>query len=227
VLMQVGWEAGAAEEAGTRLLRNRLITTLGLFGDETVIAESRSRFEQFLKTRDSLPGDLSPAVLEVVGRHSDRATYDRLHELGRQVQGFEERMMFYHAMQVAQDPRLAEESLRKSLTDELPPGVAAYSVYWVAFGGQHRELTWTFVREHLKDLTEKLDFWGRLNYVPNLMTTFSEAARAEELESFAKEQLSKEADKEVAKAAEKIRFQASVKARELPRIDAWLRQKGL
>jgi hypothetical protein len=130
-------------------------------------------------------------------------------------------------MQMARDPLLADENLRIALTDELPPGVAAYSVFYVAFGGQHREAAWTFVRQNLKKLTEKLDLWGRLNYVPYLMSAFSDAARAEELEAFSKEHLSQDADKEVAKAAEKIRFQARLKARELPRIEAWLRKRSL
>ena len=227
VLKQVGWEAQINEEEGIRLLRSSLITTLGSFGDESVIAESRTRFQQFLKTPGSLQPDLRPAVLEVVGRYSDRATHDRLHDLARQAQNLEERVLFYRAMEGARDPQLAEESLRISLTDELPPGIAAYSVYWVAFGGEHRELVWAFVRQNLKRLTEKLDFWGRLNYAPNLMTSFSDAARADELETFSREHLTKDADKEVAKAAAKIRFQAKLKARELPRIDAWLRKRSL
>ena len=157
LLKHVGWESQAAEAEETRLLRSRLITTLGFFGDERVIAEARSRFQQFLKNPDSLHADLRPAVLDVVGRYSDRATYDRLHELGRQAQNLEERLLFYHAMQMARDPLLADENLRISLTDELPPGVAAYSVFYVAFDGQHREAAWTLVRQNLKKLTEKLD----------------------------------------------------------------------
>jgi aminopeptidase N len=223
----VGWEAQTEEQEGIRLLRARLITTLGTFGDPSVIAESRSRFQEFLKNRESLKSDLRPAVFEVVGRYSDRATYDRLHDLGHQAQSLEEKLFFYRGMQVARDPKLAEESLRISLTDELPPGIAAYSVYWVAFGGEHRELVWAFVRENLKTLTEKLDFWGQLNYAPNLMTAFSDAARADELEVFSREHLSKDADKEVAKAAAKIRFQAKLKARELPRIESWLHGRGM
>ena len=57
------------------------------------------------------------------------------------------------------------------------------------------------------------------------MTAFSDAARADELEAFGKEHLPKDADKEVAKAAAKIRFQAKLKERELPKIDEWLRKR--
>jgi aminopeptidase N len=227
LLKQVGWESQAAEPEENRLLRTRVITMLGFFGDEGVIAQARSRFQLFQKNPGSLNADLRPAVLDVVGRYCDRVTYDRLHELGRQAQNLEERLLFYRAMHMARDPLLADENLSIALTDELPPGVAAYSVFNVAFGGQHREAAWTFVRQNLKKLTEKLDLWGRLNYVPYLMTAFSDAARAEELEAFSKEHLSKDAGKEVAKAAEKIRFQARLKARELPRIDEWLRHRSL
>jgi hypothetical protein len=36
-----------------------------------------------------------------------------------------------------------------------------------------------------------VDLWGRLNYVPHLMTAFTDASRAEELESFSREHLSR------------------------------------
>jgi aminopeptidase N len=227
MLKRVGWESQTGEAEENRLLRSRLISTLGFFGDEGVITEARSRFQQFLKTPGSLQADLRPAVLDVVGRYSDRATYDRLHELGRQTQNLEERLLFYHAMQMAREPVFVNENLHITLTDELPPGVAPYLVYGLTFDGQHREAAWTFVRQNLKKLTENLDFWGQLNYVPYLMTSFSDMARAEELEAFGKEHLSQDTAKEVAKAAEKIRFQAKLKARELPRIEEWLRKRSL
>jgi aminopeptidase N len=227
LLKHLDWESQAVEAEGARLLRTRLITTLGFFGDENVIAEARSRFQLFLKNPGSLQADLRPAVLDVVGRYSDRVTYDRLHELGRQSQNLEERLLYYSGMQMARDPLLADENLRIALSDELPPAAAAFSIFYVAFGGQHREAAWAFVRQNQKKLTEKLDGLNQLSYFPSLMTVFSDEERAEELEAFGKEHLPQDADKEVAKAAEKIRFQARLKARELPRIEEWLRKKNL
>ncbi len=75
----------------------------------------------------------------------------------------------------------------------------------------------------MKELLAKLAFFNRNSYVPNLMEAFSEAARADELESYAQTNLPKDAQAEVVKGAELIRFKASLKARELPKIDQWVK----
>ena len=48
-----------------------------------------------------------------------------------------------------------------------------------------------------------------------------DAARADELEAYAKKNLPPSVSTAVAKTADNIRFQAEFKARALPQIDAW------
>ncbi|MEJ7712900.1 MAG: M1 family metallopeptidase [Pyrinomonadaceae bacterium] len=224
VLTKIGWDAKTQEAKSVGQLRSRLITTLGRFRDEAVMAESRKRFQSFLKNPASLSSDLRDPVFYVVGRYSDRETFEQLHKLARQSQSIEEKQQQYGAMQGAVDPRLAEENLKIALTDELPPSEASFSVLSVAASGEHLELSWKFAQQHLKELTSKLAAFSKGAYVPNLMGLFSEATRADELEAYSKHNLTAEDQPEVAKAAESIRFKSAFKQRELPKIDQWVIQ---
>ena len=226
VLARVGWDARAGEPKSTAQLRARLIEVLGVFGDEAVVAEARRRFRSFVERPDSLSAELREPVFTVVGRHADRETFERLHRLGRESQSVEEKQLFYFALASAGDPQLAQETLRLALTDELPPEMAPYLLFGVAQGGEHGELVWRFAREHLKELTRKLSEFAAVSYVPSLFGAFSDAARADELEAFAKANLPAEAAPDVAKAAEEIRLNSAFRQRELPRVEAWARERA-
>jgi aminopeptidase N len=226
VLERVGWDAKPGEEESVGLLRSRLISTLGDFKEERIIAEAQKRFEEFLKNPTSLPPDLRPPVVEIVGRYSDRVTYDQLHTLGRKTQSTEEKRLYYGAMATALDPKLAQETLQISLTDELPLILANFALFsGVAYGGEYRELAWEFVQEHWKQLADRMSNWDQAVFVPGILKAFSDSSRAEELEIYAKTNLSDESKQEVAKAAEDIRFKAKLKQRELPNIDQWVQSQ--
>ena len=79
-LERLGWEPRPDERAPDTLLRGSVIDLLGGLGDKEVITSARARFQKFLQQPDSLPPNLRPCVINIVGRYSDRATYDQLHK---------------------------------------------------------------------------------------------------------------------------------------------------
>ncbi len=219
VFLRVGWDAKSGEDHAAGLLRNRLIRALGRFKDPGVTSEAERRFNLFLRNPKSLNPDLRASVFYVVGRYSNQAAYDQLRKLGRMAQSTEEKQQFYDAMMGALDPKLAQQNLQIALSNELPNEMAAYSLFTVASSGEHTEDAVRFAREHLKELSGKLPSGTSISYIPNLFSVFSDAERADELESFSKRNLSPEAQPDVAKAAESIRSKSSFKRRELPRIE--------
>jgi len=221
-LERLGWAAKDGESPNDALLRGRVIGALGQFGDKQVIAEARARFEGFLANRETLSGDMRPVVLEIAGRYSDRKVYEQIHALARDAQGTEERQMYYRALCAALDPDLARQTLALSLTDEMVPQEATDVVVKVASDGEHADLAWDFAREHIKELLAKVDTFDRNNYVPSIVTSFSDATRADELEAYVKTNVSDDALAKATETAEEIRFRAALKRRSLPEIDAWV-----
>lgn len=222
VFSRIGWDAKPGEAQTVALLRSKLLTSLGNFRDEAVIDEARQRFRTFLQTPGSLTPDLRPPVFHIVGRYSDQATYDQLQALGRKTQSTEEKRLFYRAMAAALDPKLARRTLDVSLTEEVNPTLATRLVPAVAEDGEHRLLAWEFAQKHMKELLDKQTFFRKNRYVPGLLGVFSDVERATELEAYAKANLPPEAQTEVAKSAENIRFNSSLRQRELARINSWV-----
>jgi aminopeptidase N len=221
---RLGWDPKANESPLAGQLRGQLVGTLGQLGDEEILRETRTRFAAFLEKPESLPGDLRRPVLSLIGRDADAATWEKLHQLGRAENSLELKRLYYRSMATARDPALAAKTLQLALGAELVAEDAARLVEQVAQDGEQPQLAWDFAREHLDALHAKLSALRANDYVPNLFRAFSEAARADELEAFAKQKLPPGAANAVARAADQIRFQAEFKAQFLPQLDAWTRE---
>jgi aminopeptidase N len=225
VFDRIGWDPKPGEKAAKGLLRVKLISTLGDLGEQGVINAARERFQQFLADPKTLPPDLRPAVLGVVGRYADPETWEKLHELGLKTKSIEEKGNFYEAMADALAPDLAKRTLPLSLSDELPASGATFLVMEVSRFGEQPGLAWEFAQAQRTQLDQKLDALGKINFVPGVMRGFSDAARASELEAYARKNLPSDAKSEIGKAAEEIRFKADLKARLLPEIGKWIAAK--
>jgi aminopeptidase N len=217
----LGWEAKPGESETTALLRSSMLTLLGDFRDTSVIAEARLRFATYLKDPKSLAPNLRPTVFHIVGRYSDQATYDQLHQLALKTQRTEEKRLFYGAMTDALDPTLAKQTLGIVFKNELAPGLASSLVLQVADNGEQPALAWDFAKTHVKELFAMQAFFARNRYIPRLAGNFSEQSRADELEAFAKANLSADAMSEVKKSVTRIRYRADLKKRELPIVDTY------
>jgi aminopeptidase N len=224
-LERLGWEQRPDEPAPDTILRSSVISTLGTFGDKEVIASAQERFRKFLARPDSLAPNLRPCVMDIVGRYSDRATYDQLHKLALAAKGTEERRRYYGAMAAALDPSLAELTLPISLADETVPQEAIRLVIDVAHDGEQPELAWKFAREHMSQLQARNEEFRRNIYVPAIMSGFSDAAHADELEQYVRENWPKGMTK-AKEFAEGMRLASAIRDRELPGIDSWVAAKS-
>jgi aminopeptidase N len=218
----VGWDPKEGEPVKTALLRASLIKALGDLDDKEIVAGCRERFQKYLADPKSIAPDLRPAVLAVVGRYADEATWKKLHDLGLKTTSIEEKSNYYNALAAAIDPKLAARTLEISLGDELPTSRATYLVSKVGRESEHPEVAWEFAKKHMKQLLAKTDALGANSYAPGLFTLFSDPARITELEKFAKSDLPPSAAKDVAKAVDEVGFRADLKLQVTAQIATWL-----
>jgi len=224
-LERLGWEPRRDESAPDTLLRSSVISTLGNFGDKEVIAFARQRFRKFLEQPESLAPNLRTCVMNIVGRYSDRATYDQLHKCALAARSTEERRRYYDAMAAALDPSLAELTLPISLTDETVPQEAIWLVVGVSHAGEQPELAWKFAREHMSQLLARTEEFIRNIYVPAIVSGFNDAAHADELEQYVRENSPKGMTK-AKESAESMRLASVIRERELAGIDSWVAAKS-
>ncbi|MFN2623199.1 MAG: M1 family metallopeptidase [Chthoniobacterales bacterium] len=218
---EVGWEPKSAEPVKIALLRGSLIKALGDLNDKEIVAGCRERFQKYLADPKSLAPDLRPAVLEVIGRYADEATWNKLHELGLKTTSLEEKNNYYNGLASSVDPKLAARTMEISLGDELPTSRATYLVARVARESERPDLAWTFAKAHMKQLLAKTDALGANHYAPGLFTFFSDAARIAELERYAKSEMPPSSAKDVAKATDEIGFRAEMKLRVTTEMASW------
>ncbi len=218
----LGWETKPDEKAATANLRASLITALGNLNDPKVVSNCRERFKAYLANPKSLAPDLRPAVFSVVGRYADESIWNELHQLGLKTTSVEEKQNYYDALAGAIDSKLVKKSLPIALTDELPTSRAVFLVLRVARESGRPDLAWDFARANMKALLAKTDALGANTYAPGLFTFFSDDSRAEELRTYAKDNLPAASAREVAKALDEIRFRSEFKKRLASQLDAWI-----
>jgi aminopeptidase N len=205
-----------------RGLRGQLMETLGKWGDPAATKRALEIVAEYEQHSKSVPADLRRAAFFLAGRAADEAGYERLHAFARKELSTQIKTDIYRGLAASLNQALAAKTLAISLTDERPPQEATRLIGHVANDGEQVELAWDFARAHQPELSAKLDTFSGNRFFPEIAEHFAEAARADELEIFAKEKLPADAKIAVAKAADDIRFNAELKARVLPAIAAWL-----
>jgi len=225
VFDRLGWEGSGSGDDDTTLLRASLISALGEFGDQDILAEARRRFADFLQDPKSLPNALRDAVTHLVGISADRATYDTLLAMARKSTITNERLRYYYAAASARDVTLADATLALTLTDELPSTIVSGLISTVASAGEQPDLAWAFVQKNFDALLARQGPSFRDQFVANFMTNFTDDAHAAELKAFAPAQSTSGGRVMVARALESIAISADLKARALPPVDAWIRER--
>ncbi len=217
---KLGWEPKSDEPPRSALLRADLIEALGNFGDEQIIAGCNERFQKYLTDPKSIPPDLRSAIFNVVGRYADEATWKKLHELGLKTTSSEEKQHYYDALAHATDPKLINRTLQIALTEELPTSRAVHLVSRVARCSEHPDIAWQFAKAHMKELLAKTDALGANRYAPSLFVFFSDPARIDEIQSYARKNLptGSATDKAVAQAVDEIGFRVEFKERLVPQL---------
>ena len=226
LLERLGWYPNNDEELATKLFRNELIEALGVFGDRSVINEAFERFEQLHKNPDSIAPDLRGAVVAVVGRYSSEAVYTQLHQLAREATLLEAKDDYYHAMECALDPKLAEKTLELAIGQELSPAESAGAFAKVASEGEHADLAWNFVKERL-DLLEKdrsQTLWTVL--VPSIVEGLYDRDTANEILNLSKDRATANGLTRTQMAADLLQVRAKLRERLLPDIDDWVKKRA-
>lgn len=202
----------------TTRLRAKLLGALAALDDDAVVREALSRFRAFLDAPQSLDPSLRSSVVRIAGEHADAKTYELLLDRAKSAMSTEDKFLYTRALAAAKKPELARKTLALSLTDEFSPLIALR--FPSAVAKPHPELSWTFVTEHVDDYLARLSAFQRNGFFGGVAGASSVAARADELEAFARKRLPAEAYEASHEAAELIRFRARRRELLLPQIQA-------
>ena len=223
-LARVGWERRPAEGPQIEKLRGLLVTRLARWDDVATVARANRLFDLDESGQTPLEASTRAAVVEAVGTHADRTRFDQLMARLRRATGEEDRWMYSEALASGRDAGRARELMAFSLTDVLPPNIAAAIPGMVGEQSPWGVLAYDFT----------LANWGRLarlaggNWsgsswlLPSAAAQFNDLARASSLVADQRRKAGKDGAVPAAKVGAAIELRAAVKRREARQLEKQL-----
>jgi aminopeptidase N len=218
----LGWNPLAGENGDVAALRASLIQALGELDDEAVTNRARESFATYLRAPQPAHTDLQDAVLAVVAAHADAMQWAQIHQRASTSRDVREKDTFYQLLAAARDPKLAQQALELTLTDELDPTSRPLMLSTVA--ETHPQLAFDFAVMHREQVNEWLEPGARDLFVAQLLSTSADPAARQRLMAYIEAHVPA-ADRRPAEVVEAmITDHIRVRVEQLPQIDAWLQR---
>jgi aminopeptidase N len=227
VAKRLGWDANADEPPGIQKIRRAVLSDLGDWGDDAVIAEARKRFAAFLKDRSAIRPDDQGMVLGIVAQNADESAFQQLHEVAKSARDETELRRFYVALMLVRDPKLAGQAVQIALSDEIPAQAAAIRLSLISrLSDWHPLLGWNTFTEHNEMLMKPLS-----NFAPQIMARsapedFWNAVPLDQLEVWVKAHVSAEMAPELARGMDVARFRVALKKALVPAADGYVQDRA-
>jgi aminopeptidase N len=218
VLDRLGWTPKANELDTGAILRTELIQTLSALGDSRVIEEARRRYQA--GDEKSVPPSLRKTILDVVARHADAKTWDRLHAEARAEKTPLVKDHLYALLASTEDEALAQRALDLALTDE--PGPTNTPAIIAGVADLHPELAFDFAMAHMAAINERVDSSSRSSFFPALASKSHDPAMIDKVNAYARANLAPSARRVADTAVASITDHIRIRRDRLQAIDEWL-----
>jgi aminopeptidase N len=154
VAARLGWQPAADETAGVQRLRRTVLSRLGAWGDQDVVAEARRRFAAFVADRKAIAPDDQGMILTIVAQNADAATFDQLHAIAKTSANETEVRRYYPLLMRVRDPQLAQRAAAIALSPEIPPQANVLRLGMVfGLNEESPQLSWKTFTENVDALT--------------------------------------------------------------------------
>ena len=223
---QTGWDARPGEGHLDALLRSTVLGQAGAYGDPETLEEANARFIRFREDQTSLHPDLRGIVFGLVAQEGDRATYDTLWDLEKGATLHEEKMRLLGALTRFRLPELLQETLDRSLTDDVRVQDTVLVVNAVASNRHGRDMAWEFVKANWAEFNRR---YGRGGFaIMNLVAitgAFTTEERAQDVDEFFKTHPASSANRTIQQSLERIRLNVKWLERNRQELAGWFSAK--
>ena len=204
---RIGWDARPGEGHLDALLRSTVLSQAGSYGDTEVLEEARGRFSRYLQDPGSLHPDLRGLVYSLAAQTGERDTYDHLWELANNTELQEEHIRLLLSLARFASPELLQETLERSLTDEIRLQDTITVVTAVAGNLHGRDLAWSFVKDRWEEFDRRYGGGGfGLMRLVSICGAFVDAGKLADVEAFFKEHPVPAAERTIRQSLERIQL---------------------
>lgn len=221
---RLGWQAGPGETPDVGQLRDLVLLDDGSWGDASVIAEVRRRFNTMLSDPHALAPDMQRVVLSLVALDADQRTFDQLHDFARRATSDDARQRDYAALSYVRDPQLAREVAQIALSAEIPPqDTQLRLVMIVGLVDWHPQLAWQAFSTHIDQLLAPLGTFIPLYTAQYVPEWFWNCLPLDQLEAWVRARVPAEMAPVVARGMQTAHFELSQKTALVSAADAFMR----
>jgi len=201
----IGWDQRPGEGHLDALLRSTVLSQAGNYGDEGVLAEAQNRFNQYIGEPNSLHPDIRGLVYSLCAQNGSRNTYDQLWHLAKNTDLQEEYVRLLIGLTRFTSPELLQETLTRSLTDDVRLQDTITVVTAVAANLNGRDLAWNFLKDQWEEFDKRYGGGGfGLMRLVSICGTFSTADKLEEVQSFFEQHPTPAAERTIQQSLERI-----------------------
>jgi aminopeptidase N len=161
---RLGWDPTPDEPQRSAILRGRLVSFLGVLGEDAEVrAEAARRFAQYLgRGRDGagagggLAPDVVTAAVNVTVADGGTDAWNTVREQFRQATNPQDRIRYLQALTSTEDPELLVAALEATLTPEVRSQDAPFVISGVLGSRAGGLLAWTWLKAHWGDVEARL-----------------------------------------------------------------------
>ena len=207
---RVGWDKSRNEGHLDALFRSTTLSNLGHYGDTDVLAEASNRFKIYAEDPIGVHPDIRSIVFSMAAKGGGKDTYDLMWELEKRTELQEEKVRFHSALASFEDVDLLEETLRRSMADDIRVQDTIRVIVSVASSSIGRSLAWDFVRSNWEEIYRRYGDGGfALMRLVSLVSGFTSMERLKEVEDFFSANPTPAAERTIEQAKERIRINSA------------------
>tara|TARA_B100001123_G_scaffold416237_1_gene517604 strand:- start:7460 stop:10066 length:2607 start_codon:yes stop_codon:yes gene_type:complete len=226
IARQVGWDPKADEGHLRVLLRSVVLGQSGGYGDEAVIAEAQSRFNEYLKDPEKLDPNLRAIVYGIVAQNGDERVFDTIRDLANQATLHEEKLRLQGSLSRFEDPLVISKGLNLTLSDEVRSQDTVMLLTAFAGNSKARDLTWKFIKDNWSEFDRRYGGGGfAIMRLVSVTGAFTHESDRQDVESFFAKHPAPAAERTIQQSLERINLNIRWINRNREELSGWLRDR--
>ncbi len=220
---KLGWESGEGESDLTQLLRSHVLTAMGTLGqDSATIAEARKNWNIYQEKPEEINPNLYETIVAIMAYNGDENTYDEMKQLYDHATTAEAKLRNLYGLAYFRKPELEKRTLELAVSDQVKTQDAPHVVLKLMKTTAGREVGWSFVKQHWKDMETMYP----VHLFPRIVTgatSFVSSEASRDLEQFLADHPIKAGNRVSGKVIERVRSNVKLNERSAASLDSWLK----
>src|SRR5581483_11210001 len=226
IATELGWQPGATDDDDRKVLRARVIYTLGYVGrdPETLAQASKLALEE-LSNAGTVDQTMASTVLNLAALTGDESLYDKIIDRMKTASSPGEYYRLLGAVGRFTDPKLITRTLEFALTPAVRSQDMTHLIAAIMGTPAGQPIAWEFVRSHWKEI-DAVQKGYNSGAIVQATGSFCSAQLHSEVQDFFATHQVPDAQRTLRQSLERIDYCVDLKSQQSNQLASWLDQRG-